>query len=142
MNLLMTILIDSMKEMSPEQLEEIVRDLGIKTTNFTPQAATAALQAAIAFSGFAAYKIAVIVANAVAKAILGRGLTVAANAALTRAIGVFAGPIGWVVTGLWTAVDIAGPAYRVTIPAVTQVAFLRAKRLYGDQAETKRLPAL
>ncbi|MFH0823474.1 MAG: DUF3944 domain-containing protein, partial [Pseudomonadota bacterium] len=87
MNLLMTILMDSMQEMTTEQLKEIVRDFGIKTTNFTPQAVTAALQAAVAFSGFAAYRIAVIVANAVAKAILGRGLTLAGNAALTRVIG-------------------------------------------------------
>ena len=40
-------------------------------------------------------------------------------------IGAFAGPIGWVITGLWTLADVAGPAYRVTIPAVIQVAFLR-----------------
>ena len=72
-----------------------------------------------------AYKIALIVANAIAKAILGRGLSLAANAGIARTIGIFAGPIGWLITGLWVAVDIAGPAYRVTIPTVIQVAFLR-----------------
>ncbi len=57
-----------------------------------------------------------IIANAILKAILGRGLTIAGNAALTRTMAVLTGPIGWVITGLWTAIDIAGPAYRVTIP--------------------------
>ena len=33
--------------------------------------------------------------------------------------------IGWIITGIWTAIDIAGPAYRITIPAVLQVAMLR-----------------
>ena len=72
-----------------------------------------------------AYKVALIVANAIAKAILGRGLSLAANVGITRAIGIFAGPIGLILMGFWTAIDIAGPAYRVTIPAIIQIAFLR-----------------
>lgn len=35
------------------------------------------------------------------------------------------GPIGWAITGLWLAVDIAGPAFRKTVPAVIHVAMLR-----------------
>lgn len=99
--------------------------MGLNTTNFTAEGITLALQIAIRQSGFMAYKIALIVANAIAKAILGRGLSLAANAGIARTIGIFAGPIGWLITGLWVAVDIAGPAYRVTIPTVIQVAFLR-----------------
>jgi len=38
-----------------------------------------------------------------------------------------------VITGLWTAFDIVGPAYRVTIPTVIQVAVVRQKYLYDDQ---------
>jgi len=133
MNLLMKIMTEAMEKMSPEELKEVVEDLDLKTTNYSAQAVTLALQGAIKFSGFAAYKVAVIVANAIAKAILGRGLTIAANATLTRTIGVFAGPIGWVITGIWTIVDIAGPAYRVTIPAVIQIAFLRAQLKYKEK---------
>ena len=92
----------------------------------------AALQAGVRFSGFAAYQAAVIVANQVAKMLIGRGLSVAANAGLNRAIAAFTGPIGWVLMGLWTLIDIAGPAYRVTIPCVIQVAFLRAKMKNGE----------
>lgn len=57
-------------------------------------------------------------ANAVAQTLLGRGLSLALNAGLAKYISVFAGPIGWLVTVLWTLVDVAGPAYRVTIPSV------------------------
>lgn len=127
MNLLMKILTDSLDKMTPEQLKEVVEATGLKTTNFTPQAVTAALQVAARMSGFEVYKLVLIVANAVARAIIGRGLSLAANAALARFIGVFAGPIGWIITGLWTLVDLAGPAYRVTIPSVIQVAYMRAK---------------
>ena len=66
-----------------------------------------------------------------AKFLTGRGLTIAANAALTKWLSVFAGPIGWAVTALWTVIDIAGPAYRVTIPAVIQIAYMRQKPRYA-----------
>ena len=71
------------------------------------------------------------VANALAKFLTGRGLTIVANAALTKWLSVFAGPIGWAVTALWTVIDIAGPAYRVTIPAVIQIAYMRQKPRYA-----------
>ena len=131
MNLLMKILTDSVEKMNTEDLRRIVEELNLKTTDLSKQAVIAALQAGVRFSGFFAYQMALIVANQVAKTLIGRGLSLAANAGLTRTIGVFAGPIGWVVTALWTAIDIAGPAYRVTIPCVIQVAFLRAKMKYG-----------
>ncbi len=44
--------------------------------------------------------IAVTVANGVTRAVLGHGLRVAANAGLTRTIGIFAGPIGWDYNGV------------------------------------------
>lgn len=128
MQLLNKVLSDSLEKMTSEQLEEISRDFGLQLEGIkglTPQAVTAALQAAIRVSGFKAYKSAVIVANALAQLILGHGLSFGANAMLTKAISVFAGPIGWVITGLWTALDIAGPAYRVTIPATIQIACMR-----------------
>ena len=132
MNLLMKILTDSLEKMNTEELRTIAEDLNLKPTELSKQAVIAALQAGVRFSGFAAYQVAMIVANQVAKILIGRGLSVAANAGLNRAIAVFTGPIGWVLMGLWTLVDIAGPAYRVTIPCVIQIAFLRAKMKYGE----------
>ena len=128
MNLLHSILIKSLEDMDTESLKELLDGLNIKTTQFDKQAMVAAVQIAIRKGGFAAYKIAVIVANAIARALLGRGLSLAANAALVRWLSVFAGPVGWAITAAWTALDIAGPAYRVTIPAVIQIAYMRAKR--------------
>jgi uncharacterized protein YaaW (UPF0174 family) len=127
LQLLQKILTDSLEKMSEEERREVVKQLDLKTTDFTAQVITVALQAAIRVGGFAAYQIALVVANAVAKQILGHGLRIVANAALTRTMAIFAGPIGWALSALWLAVDIAGPAYRVTIPSVVHVAFLRAK---------------
>jgi uncharacterized protein YaaW (UPF0174 family) len=135
MNLLMKVLTDSMEKMTQKELNQLIKTTGIKTTKPTAEAVTAALQILIRKSGFAAYKVALIVANAVAKAILGRGLSLATNAALVRAISVFAGPIGWAITGLWTLIDLAGPAYRVIIPCTIHVAYMRAKLAARDMEE-------
>lgn len=43
-----------------------------------------------------------------------------------RAFAVLTGPIGWVLTSIWTAYDIAGPAYRVLIPCTITIAYLRS----------------
>ncbi len=124
MKLLLKILADATADMTKEELASLSNELGLKdilTSSITPMA----LQAAINLTGFMAYKIALIVANAVAKQLLGRGLSLVANAGLMRGISVFAGPIGWAMSIAWGIVDIAGPAMRVTMPTVIQVAFLR-----------------
>ena len=136
-NLLMKILSDALGKMSPEELRELAAATGIKNTGvgITSEAMVGIFQAVFRSGGFSSYKLTLIIVNAVLKQLIGRGLSLAANAALARTMAVLTGPIGWAITGLWTAVDIAGSAYRVTIPAVIQVAALRQKHLYAKQAE-------
>lgn len=125
--LLMKILTDSMEKMDAEQLKQLVDELKLPKTSYTKQAVTASLQTAIKLGKFSSYKMALVVANGAARIILHRGLSLGANAALMKWMARFAGPIGWAITGLWTAYDIAGPAYRVITPAVIQVAYMRQK---------------
>ncbi|WP_120913607.1 ubiquinol-cytochrome C chaperone family protein [Helicobacter pylori] len=61
---------------------------------------------------------------------------------LKKTLGILAGPIGWVITGALVSVNLAGPAYRVTVPACVLVATLRKKlkteretKLKAEQAE-------
>ena len=42
-----------------------------------------------------------------------------------RTASILTGPIGWAIMGAWTAIDLAGPAYRVTMPSVIYIALLR-----------------
>ena len=137
-NLLQKILLDSLDNMSTEDMKKLLDEMNIPNQGFGKQAFIAALQMAIKRGGFSSYKMAVIVANAVSRALLGRGLTIASNAALTRWLSILSGPIGWTVTAIWTAIDIAGPAYRVTIPAVVQIAYMRIKM----NSETAGAPSL
>ena len=50
-----------------------------------------------------------------------------------KAFAVLTGPIGWVLAGLWTAFDIAGPAYRVLIPCTITIAYLRSIQGKSDE---------
>lgn len=116
------------EQMSDEERAELLKELGVDIVNGIPAALPImAVQGAIRLGGFAAYKAALIVANAVAKMLIGRGLSLAANRALTQAMKVFAGPIGWAITAAWALVDLAGPAYRVTVPCVIQIAYIRQR---------------
>ncbi|EAK0818774.1 DUF3944 domain-containing protein [Campylobacter lari] len=124
-NLFMKILENSLDQMSKEQIKEISQELNLNLSTFTKQSTMAAMQFLIKQGSFKSYQLIVIVANAISKLILGRGLSAVVNVSLTKAMSIFVGPIGWTITGMWTAIDIAGPAYRVTIPAVIQIAYLR-----------------
>ncbi|MBD5361779.1 MAG: DUF3944 domain-containing protein [Bacteroides sp.] len=123
--LLQKLFTDSLDKASDEQLKEMMQELGLPTTNFGRQAAVAALMLAWKGGGFKSYILLVSVVNGVLKFLIGRGLPLVANAALTRTAAILTGPIGWALTTLWTVADIAGPAYRVIIPAVIQIAYIR-----------------
>lgn len=116
---------DSLNNASDEDLRKMMKELGYPTTNFTRQGAIATLMTAWKAGGFQSYILLVSVVNAVMKFLIGRGLSLAANAALTRMASIMMGPVGWILAAVWTLVDIAGPAYCVTVPAVIQIAYIR-----------------
>lgn len=135
---------DSIEEMENQLLEKIIKDMwgklsqseriailsdldGMKDYNFD---AIGGLTSSVLIQlfragGFASYKITLIIVNAMAKAILGRGLTLAANAGLARVLSIATGPIGIILTALWSIYDLAGPAYRVIIPCTILIAAYR-----------------
>ena len=130
-NLLMKILEDALEKMSDKERKEFAKSVGLKNVqDFSAQAMIVAFQTLFKLGGFTSYQLTVIIANVILKALIGRGLPFAGNMVLTKTMSILTGPIGWVVTGLWTAIDIAGPAYRVTIPTVIEIVALRQKYLY------------
>lgn len=114
------------KNIKDNDIAEIAKSANVKVAG-GKEVMIGALITAFRAGGFASYQMSVIVVNAISRAILGRGLTLAANAGLTRALGVFMGPVGWVLTAVMTGIDLAGVAYRITIPSVIQIAFMRQK---------------
>lgn len=56
-------------------------------------------------------------------------LTINASSKLIsqRLASIAIGPFGWLLSGFWALYEAAGPAYRITIPCVLQIAYLRRK---------------
>jgi uncharacterized protein YaaW (UPF0174 family) len=135
---LVAVLTKAYEGMTKEQRQEMLKTLRVRKLPGAGGPVTAGvLQAAIQAAGFAPYKLAVIVANGMANTVLGHGLVFAANAGLTKAVALFAGPVGWALDAIWGGMIVAGPAYRVTIPCVVQVAVIRQSML-RKQRETGR----
>lgn len=125
--ILLAVAMKSMEKMSPDEQQSFISNIsGGKVTGFGP-GAIAALQAAVLAGGFGTYMLATTVANAVAWQLIGRGLAFGATRGLMQGIAVFAGPIGWAITAIWAAFDLASPAYRVTVPCVIQTAYMRQR---------------
>lgn len=123
---------ESLKKMDAETAREVTKDLGGDFSVAAPATAAASLAVGGA-GGFATYRLAMIVANSVARTLTGRGLAFAANATVTRTLGMVLGPIGWAVTGLWTLADLSSPAYRVTVPCAVQLAYMRQKMIHKSK---------
>jgi len=136
MNLIMKVVEDALEKMSEEEKREVVKEMKLDVEQPTTQIIMASLQAAIKVGGFRAYEIALIVANAISRALFGKGLSFAANAMLTRLMAIFAGPLGLIANILLTVPLITNTAYRVTIPATIQVAYMRQKMLHGTEGES------
>lgn len=91
---------------------------------------------------FGAYRAVVMVAGAFARDRLGEDADVPAHAALARAMSVIAAPVGAVASPLYALIHLGGPAYRVTIPAVAQIGFLRLQQQHAMELVTPQAVAM
>lgn len=126
--LLMKVLEKSLDQMTPEELATFSRNMQLDLTNPTPQLILMAVQAAIRSSSLAALELATVLSASVITS-LGGIATWGTVVVATRALSVIAGPVAIALSSAWMISDIAGPAYRVTIPACIIVAWLRQQRL-------------
>lgn len=127
--LLDKVLADMWHKMTQGERRELLKALNVKVSTDSDFGAEALAALLVTFraGGFASYQLAVIVANAIAKVLLGQGLSLAANAALTKILSIVTGPLSIVLTTIWVVKDVAGPAYRVTIPVVLYIAAVRQR---------------
>lgn len=114
-----------------EDLERQLYEAGLSERDYSAFISGAALVGLLAPTLYRLImqQVSVAIANSVARQVLGQGLRMGMGAGLGRLGAALAGPVGWVITGIWTAIDIAGPAFRVTIPCTLHIAMLRQKWL-------------
>lgn len=128
---LKALLVMSFDRITLEERETILKGLAVPNASTLAQtgvAATGAILAAISLTSAASFSLSRSIATAAAQALLGRALLVSAAPLAVRSISVLAGPVGWALTGAWALADMASPAYRVTVPSVVQIAYMRRKQ--------------
>lgn len=132
-NLLTTLCQDTLDKMSERELRLLANENGIPDKTLTRQALTAALLMAVRTSRAVLTRIAARVIQYIVELITIRGVATAGIETATRAVSSALGPIGWIALGAWTVYDITSPAYRVCIPAVLQVAYMRLNRFEKER---------
>lgn len=132
--LLAKTLTDILAKMNDSGKEEIKKELEKASgVAIKGQITTAIALKLLSLKGLVAYKLTLKVVNAIWGLLFKKGLSLGST--LTKAIGVTLGPVGWTITGAWTIIDIASPAFRVTMPAVFQIALLRKRASVLQETE-------
>lgn len=132
-NLLTTLCQDTLNKMSERELRLLANENGIPDKTLTRQALTAALLMAIRTSRPILTRIVARIIQYIVELVTVRGVATAGIETATRAVGGALGPIGWIALGAWTVYDISSPAYRVCVPAVLQVAYMRLNRFEKER---------
>lgn len=121
-NLLLGKVMDKILDnMSLEEKKLFAKEVGVKELDMSGGAIALACQGLIKLGGVGLVRLSGFIANYISRVAIGKAFVGSASKFFT----VFTGPVGWAVTGVWTAIDIASPAMRVTIPATIMVSCLR-----------------
>ena len=125
--LLISVLSKAIGELSEERVRSIMEECGIRGYDFTKKGLIAALLALQIMNR----NVFVVVINSVMKMLsrilVSRGIMMVGLGTFSRGLGLLFGPVGWLLFTGWAVWDLSGPAYRVTVPAVIQIAYMRVK---------------
>lgn len=121
----------SWKKMSDDERSQILRDMGISPSVSMDK---------LSRMDMPVWQRAALVANGLAQSTAGKALPLIAGLGIGRVLGVLTGPVGLAITGLYTAYDISNPAFRVTLPCVVQVAWIRLKNSRQFRLATQSSP--
>lgn len=115
-------------KLSDEELRKIADKAGIPHKSLNHQMLVSAILFAIRRNSYLLTEMIYYVSTQIATILLGRWIGMMGMSAVSRYLGMAAGPIGWTILAGWTLSDIASPAYRVMIPAVIMVASMRFRQ--------------
>lgn len=121
---------DALEGASDDELRQMMHELNINMSKFNRHKATRHLEKLWKSGSTAGFILMASVTSSVLIRLTGLALGTVAGLTLSRLSTIVLGPIGVILTSLYCAIDIAGPAYRVTIPAVIQIAYIRQKMKY------------
>jgi len=142
--LLSKILMDSMQKMSANDLRDFMKELSINPHDYTRQTLSKDIKKIIRKEKIKPRIVGVLLASSVAKLAvtktmkfsLLKGLKIGAHKVFWGKVAtVLTGPLGIAFTATWILNDIAKPDYRMMIPIVIQIAYMRIATEEKQQLE-------
>jgi uncharacterized protein YaaW (UPF0174 family) len=132
---IVAVLIDrAVEKMEPEKREEFWQELKKQGADLRLSSTKLAV---LEQAGYQAVRL-VLVRVLAGEFLKKLGVNLAGRLVLGRIAALLAGPIGWVVAAIWAIFSLTGPAYSVTVPAVSVVAMMRARQAAEAAAATAR----
>lgn len=125
-NLIMKIFSEAVGNMSQEEINDIIKDLNLE--NMYSCSKEEFITNSINNQKIKD-KIVVVVAKSIFIQFFKEEVMFSSDDVFTSTISILAKHINLELTDLWNIIDILGPAYRITIPSVIQVAYMRVIEL-------------
>lgn len=116
---------------SDSELRQMMRELDLQIPHYNRRRVMLDLEKLWKSHDIAGFRLLTSVTSTVLTRLTGIAISTVAGITLPRLTAVMLGPIGLILTSLYCAIDFAGPAYRVTIPAVIQIAYIRQKMKFN-----------
>ena len=132
--LLSKVLMESMKKMPSQELQSFMKELKINPHDYTRQTLSKDIKKIIRREKIKPRVIGVLLASSIAKLAISKtmkfsllkGLKIGAHKFFWgKTIALFTGPFGVALTTTWILNDLAKPDYRMMIPIVIQIAYMR-----------------
>ncbi len=120
----------SLSKMSEDDKVDFFKQFGMRYAVGSGAAASAGLVASIVASNTAGYQLSAMIANGVVRALLGRGLGFGLGSATGGAA--LVGPVAVALSVIWGLYGLTSPAYRITVPCVVHVAYMRRKQAIAN----------
>lgn len=122
---------DALDNTSDYELRQIMQELGLQISRYNRHRVVLDLEKLWKSHDIAGFMLLTTVTSTILTRLTGIAIGTVAGITLSRLSAVMLGPIGLILTSLYCAIDFAGPAYRVTIPAVIQIAYIRQKMKFN-----------
>ena len=118
---------DALDNASDGELRQMMQELNLQMPRFSRHKVILYLEKLWKSHDIGGFMLLTSVTSAVLTRLTGIAIGTVAGITLSRLTAAMLGPIGLILTSLYCAINFAGPAYRVTIPAVIQIAYIRQK---------------
>lgn len=118
---------DALHDASLSELNRVSSELDLHLSSFNRKKAISALTKLWKNDSVYGYLLMDSVVTSVIAQFTGKNARIPTDSTIARLWPLMLGPAGLTLTALWNVIDIAGPAYKVTVPAVIYIAYLRQK---------------